>query len=418
MKVLHMSAGFPLSFQGGITNYVRSLAEHQHETGNEVWVLCSPDNQGVDFKLYFYKSDKIVPMKWRAPKDKKGLKKIKDFLDREKFDLVHIHMILDIDWDLYEVLIPYTYIVSLHDYYFLCPRIQLLMHDNSLCSGYEKEKCSHCVSLFNTIRLTNAFEYKIVHNTRFKSFRLPEIPQTMTEKRYTKFKRLLENASMLLPVSYRVQEIYENSGIKGNYKVLHIGNITADQYKETFSYNWQKEKIDIAMLGTLSYLKGGDLLLKLAQKIDHSKINVNFYGRSNSYKNRIKEAGIYDYGPYKQSELQNILENTDIGLVLSVWEDNGPQVVMEFLNNHIPVIGTMLGGIPDFVHNGINGILFDPFKEDEFDKVVNHINNITREELYQLTSNITRTTTIAEHCRDIDEVYCEVIKKGAHKLYE
>lgn len=29
MKILHLSTGFPLSFQGGITNYVRMLATVQ-----------------------------------------------------------------------------------------------------------------------------------------------------------------------------------------------------------------------------------------------------------------------------------------------------------------------------------------------------------------------------------------------------
>ena len=103
--------------------------------------------------------------------------------------------------------------------------------------------------------------------------------------------------------------------------------------------------------------------------------------------------------------LSNILDEIDIGMCLSVWEDNGPQVVMEFLNNHVPVVGTKLGGIPDFVHDGINGYLFNPFDYREIDRIVCVLNTMTRQDLNKLKSNICRTTTTKEHCGEIDKIY-------------
>lgn len=404
MKICHIATGFPISFQGGITNYVRTLAEYQTSQGYEVYVLSGPDDKKFLFKTKFYKSDKIIPMKWRAPIDKKGLEKIKKFLDIHQFDLIHIHMMLDIDWNIYEIIKSYKYIISLHDYFFLCPRIQMLMHDNKICTAYEEEKCSHCVSWFNTVRITNALEYKISHNTKFRKFRLPEIPQTMTKIRYEKFKILLENAEYLLPVSSRVQEIFEASGISGNYKMLHIGNVTADNYKDNVQFDTEKRVIDIAMLGTLTYLKGVDLFIDIAKRVNPN-VRVHFYGRSGTYAEKIKAVGILDHGPYRQDMLSNILDEIDIGMCLSVWEDNGPQVVMEFLNNHVPVVGTKLGGIPDFVHDGINGYLFNPFDYREIDRIVCVLNTMTRQDLNKLKSNICRTTTTKEHCGEIDKIY-------------
>lgn len=410
MKVCHISTGFPLSYQGGITNYVRSLAQSQSDEGNEVWVLCGQDGNEYSYHRYNYLSNKIEPLKLRKMEDKDALNEVRIFFEEHQFDIIHIHMMLDMDWNLYEIIKPYKYIVSLHDYFFLCPRIQMLKHNNELCTRYEREKCEKCISWFNTVRLFNGIEYRINNKLGWKKFRFPEIKQHMTDIRYNKFKMLLENAEMLLPVSNRVEEIFKDSGIQGKYKVMHIGNITADTFVPSFSFDTTKQKFDIVMLGSLSYLKGGDLLLKLAKLLNRNKFNFHFYGRSNSYKKYIDECGIIDHGPYEQKQLSKILENMDFGLVLSVWEDNGPQVVMEMLNNHVPVIGTRLGGIPDFVDDNHNGILFNPFSEKEFDDLVNRLNSLSADDVFRMKQNIKPTTTTKEHFEDMKKVYMDVLK--------
>lgn len=409
MKILHIATGFPIGYHGGITNYVRSIAEAQVEAKNEVWVLSGEDakKDSYPFLVECYKSDKIIPFKWRNTEDKEGLNKIQSFLDKECFDLIHVHMALDIDWDLYQILKPYKYVVSLHDYFFLCPRIQMLMYDNALCTAYDEDKCSKCISWFNMHKITNATEYHVRNTFGLKKFRFPEIPQKMTTIRYHKYKELLENAEVLLPVSNRVKEIFVDSGIRGKYKVLHIGNITADCYKEEFDWEENKAKIDVVMLGSLSYLKGGDLFVEIAKRLDKEKFCIHFYGRSVKYKEALFKAGIVDHGEYKQDELPTILAHMDLGLMLSVWEDNGPQVVMELLNNHVPVVATKMGGVPDFV-NQSNGFLFDPYSDEDIERIVNELNALTREEIYKLKKSIRPTTTTGEHLAELNEVYASI----------
>lgn len=409
MKICHISTGFPISYQGGITNYVRTLAEYQVKNENEVWVLTSPDNQTHAFKCQEFVSKKLHPFETVYFEDAKSLDELKRFFEEKKFDMIHIHMMLDIDWNLYEILKPYHYIVSLHDYFYLCPRITMVKEDQSVCDRYLTKECETCISWFDVNRFTRVFEDIVRKKTPLTSFKFPRTAQKMTAVRHEKYKQLLENADVLLPVSHRVKEIYANSGINGNYKVMHIGNITADRFKEEFSFDHNKKKIEIAMLGTLLPIKGADLFIELAKRLDKDKVNMNFYGRSATYAEKIKEVGIIDHGPYTQDQLAEILENTDLGCVLSTWEDNGPQVVMEFLNNHVPVIGTKMGGIPDFV-NETNGFLFDPRQADAIDVLVEKINNLTIEEIYEMKKSIRPTTTTTKHCQDMDALYKEVIK--------
>lgn len=407
MKICYISTGFPLSFQGGITNYVRNLAEDQFERGNEVFVISGPDETEFEYNIYQYKS-KIIPRRIQALKDKKALAILEEFFKEHSFDIIHIHMALDIDWDLYSILKPYKYVVSLHDYFFLCPRIKMVKYDDTLCERYDEHYCAQCISWWNTHRITNGIEYrlgKVFHNTKF---RLPYIRQGMTTTRYKKLKMLLEGADLLLPVSKRVQEIYEDSGIKGKYQISYIGNLSADNYKEEFDFDINKEYIDIAMIGAVSYLKGADEFIKLAKLLAEQKFRFHFFGRSNEYSDRFVNAGIIDHGPYKQADLPSILNQIDLGCVLSVWEDNGPQVVMEFLNNHIPVIGTRMGGIPDFV-NETNGFLYDPYDENGLSTTAEKIRKLDRTQLLQLKKNIRRTTTSYEHGEEINALYKKII---------
>lgn len=97
-----------------------------------------------------------------------------------------------------------------------------------------------------------------------------------------------------------------------------------------------------------------------------------------------------------------------MGMVLSIWEDNGPQVVMELMNYHVPVIGTRMGGISDFVTRE-NGFIFDPYSEKEINELYQFLDNLTPQKIFELKENISRTTTPQEHYEDLLEVYEDVL---------
>ncbi len=50
----------------------------------------------------------------------------------------------------------------------------------------------------------------------------------------------------------------------------------------------------------------------------------------------------------------------DALLLPSLWYENAPVVVLEAAAYGLPVIGSRLGAIPEFVQNGVNGLLFEP----------------------------------------------------------
>lgn len=409
MKIMHLSMGIPLSNNSGVPNYVRTMAKTQFKNGIEVVVVGRNDKNknSYEFKYIEYSDFYVKPFTLRENKSFIAYKKFEKIIKKEKPDLVHIHMTLDADERIYKILKKYNikYVVSLHDYSFLCPRIQMF-RDNKACEKVGEE-CKHCAYF-----LEQKFILKKLCDVLKINKQIGEKNSPKFLKMYEENKKLLEGAELLLPVSNRVKEIYERSGIKNKYKVLHIGNITANNFKK-----YQKRELDnnskikVVMLGRFSNIKGGNEFVKIANALKEEKFEFYFLGKSTSEeKEKMKINNIIDKGAYKQADLPKILKEYDFGCVLSIWEDNAPQVVMELLNNNIPVIGTKMGGIPDFIKNEENGFLYNPYSEESFNELIRKLKQLTILDCEKMKERIERTLTPEEHFEDLEREYRKILE--------
>lgn len=400
MKILHIATGFSLDYNGGITNYVRAIAKAQFLAGNEVYVLA---DEGKDDGYKVIKYSSKIKRYGYDKKDKKALYRCAQFI-KSGFDLIHIHMVLNMDWDLYKCLENEKYIVSLHDYFFICPRIQMFK-GNVSCGG-APNGCDRCISVLERYRPIRGTVKRVLGDRFVQSFPLKD--KKLYINWLNHYKPLLENAQLLLPVSSRVEEIFKNFGINNEYKVLHIGNITAENFPQGTNLS-DDGKIRGVLLSSMVSIKGGDLICSMLKRVQNSKLEVHFWGRANEKQCKMmSDVGIINHGPYKQTELPQILSKMDFGINVPIWEDNGPQVVMEMLNNKLPVFGTHMGGIPDFV-NDKNGYLFDPYSSTEIDKAVDFLDDLTIEKILLLKNNITPTLTPQEHYFQLQKIYDELL---------
>lgn len=64
--------------------------------------------------------------------------------------------------------------------------------------------------------------------------------------------------------------------------------------------------------------------------------------------------------------LEQLYQKAHACLVPSQWYENLGMVILEALAYGKPVIGSRIGGIPELVRDGDNGVLFDPFSQEDF----------------------------------------------------
>lgn len=401
MKVLHIATGFQLSFPGGITNYVRTLAQTQIGQGIEVHVLARPEQHPeaipAGVRLQEYSPATVHAFALGNTERDPQTKQIWRLLDQEHFDFVHIHMALDLPLEFLRRMSTerHRYIVSLHDYYYLCPRIYMVDVHGDVCHRVDTERCRQCIGVLDQVN----FLRRVAQRFQMK---LPRIPSDGSVQRLQIMREFLEGAALLLPVSTRVAEIYTEIAPHGRYEVAHIGNLSADQVPASKTFS---EKIRLRFIGTLNVPKGAEVLQQLIAGVKRKDVEFHFHGRD-QYKQsqHLRDLGLIVHGGYKPADLDGIMADTDVGLVLPIWEDNGPQVVMEFINFKVPVIGTRRGGIPDFVTKE-NGFLFDPDRPDEIAQACAWIDGLTREQLQQIAAGMRALTTPAQHAQNILEIY-------------
>jgi glycosyltransferase involved in cell wall biosynthesis len=111
----------------------------------------------------------------------------------------------------------------------------------------------------------------------------------------------------------------------------------------------------------------------------------------------------YQYA-YDYSDIPWILGGKDLVVVPSVWWDNAPQTVFEAFGCGVPVLGAELGGIPDFVKHGHNGLLFRG--NDRYD-LARRLAEVVRNPhtLDALREGVRPPKSIAEHGAEIEELY-------------
>lgn len=414
MNILHICTGYDISFNGGITNYVRNISSTLVNYNHNVTVLYSQNN-GKE-KVYNFKTidikTKLKPFHLSSIITNSDIDQVEKIIKEISPEIIHVHMMIDLPLKVLELFKKYAKVViSLHDYSYICNRIILLNRDGEVCVNSDENKnCNACISYEETI------DNRIIGGGIRKLGKLLKINKIANSSgHYERFKNgqeLFSTVDSVIAVSNRVKELYENNEFtNNNFVVNHIGNYTAeDEFRNKFKNRRKissEQKIKFGFIGNLTYHKGAEVFMKFALASHHE---FHVYGgiEDGVLKLIEKMPNVFYHGRYSHEQLVEILQNIDFGMVLSIWEDNAPQVVFEFLNAGIPVLGTRMGGIPDFV-NEKNGILFDIDTE----QITDTIRKINSEEIYEFYNKIINTfegtKKAKQHMEELLEIYNRIL---------
>jgi glycosyltransferase involved in cell wall biosynthesis len=115
----------------------------------------------------------------------------------------------------------------------------------------------------------------------------------------------------------------------------------------------------LAFAGRLTPAKALDVAFVAVHQADGVMLFVAGEGELRAELERRAGAGVRFLGPLSRERVLEVLAAADAVLLSSSWE-NFPHVLVEALALGTPVIATRVGGVPEIVEDGVNGLLVPP----------------------------------------------------------
>ncbi|MFN0071043.1 MAG: glycosyltransferase family 4 protein [Chloroflexota bacterium] len=231
-----------------------------------------------------------------------------------------------------------------------------------------------------------------------------------------------------LCVSAAVRDRLIKSGIDfGDVRVVHNG-IDVVTFKATRSENKSAAACPMRLVysGRLSPEKGIATAIKAVAILTDADcaVHLTIVGSGSSdyedeLRTQAKTLGVASnvsfLGRIDRSKLPELYARMDIMIVPSIWEDPLPRVIQEGMAAGLVVVGTQIGGIPEIIQDGVNGLLFPPHDSqalaDHVSRILTEPDLITRLGTAAVTSvasrfGIDRTIT------DIEDYLSQVISSS------
>ena len=241
-----------------------------------------------------------------------------------------------------------TVIYSSNNYWPLCPRLYLFHEDLRLCGGPwdSGENCAACL-------------------------KRPEEKSAFALRRAAGRMLLNEAIDFHLAVSERVREIYLAHGARAETLFVlpqqpkSLDAIWKHTGKIRLATPRPEGPLRVGFIGSLLPHKGPQVLLEALRGFTPSELQAQLFGHFEGpfadYLQAKSPPGLcHFHGAYRPEDLPRILAQVDVVVVPSIWEDCAPFVVAEALAARAPVLGSRIGGIPDFIEEGRTGLLFPP----------------------------------------------------------
>jgi glycosyltransferase involved in cell wall biosynthesis len=124
-----------------------------------------------------------------------------------------------------------------------------------------------------------------------------------------------------------------------------------------------------AYIGRLSREKGLSTLLRAMRQLPQVRLLIVGDGRMRPALERmvaeLQLSGVRFAGYLSGEALNRALAQARFTVVPSEWYENSPYSVLESLAMGKPVVASRIGGIPELIDEGKDGLLFTPGDEDE-----------------------------------------------------
>jgi glycosyltransferase involved in cell wall biosynthesis len=448
VRIAHVIHAFPPFSRAGSENYVEALARAQVGRHEVVVFHRTADGTRPEYEVTEGAYDGIAVVRVnRTFRDLDGFEgtyasepvaaAFGAFLDREKPELVHFHHTTCLSTTCVGeaarrgIAVIYT----LHDFWLLCPRGQLLRRDLSLCTRHQDTDCVRCMAY----ELPIEGGHERVRELDRRAARLARLPlprelyRRLASRPFARegaaLSRIRERTAHVLEACAAVDRFVSPSQfLKERYVAFGVpgDKITVSDYgfdRARWCDRVRKPRapgapLRVAYLGTWIPSKGVHVLLEAFRGIDPGRAMLDVHGYAAPY------AGFDDYeghlkalaggcpqirlrGPYEPDDVPAILAPVDLLVVPSIWYENSPLTIHEAFLAGVPVLVSGHGGMAELVEDGVNGLTFRPSDPRSLRARLEALLDDPRR-LEQLRAARPAVKDIEANARELEEIYREL----------
>ncbi len=444
MKIMHLIHQFAPERSGGAERHLLQLAREQKSRHDLLIYTQSVTHSPTGATDEIIDGIKVRRFHDRSPKaryelQKDLLKKAGEFAP----DILHIHHGIGFGADtLLNLVKNRPTVITLHDYWWMCPQIRLLFKGDTPCPGPDtRKRCPDCYKGGRADLLMGEASYHL-EKTFFAPFvkiarinmsedrpandsakprsiladllgRFKRLRKAFFKARAREMKNIFKETQAIIAPSQYLAARYREAEYPIHENKLHFipYGINESEFapKADFAEN---KPLRFALVGHLNREKGVDLAVGAFENIDPGAACLDLHGPADLSERSREIAGrkpeqIRLHGPFAAGQAATIYENIDALIIPSIWVENAPKVLHEAFAAGVPVIASDHGALPEFVGEKRGGFLFKAHDALNLRSVIQEITD-KPEILEKARASIPKTVDIVESSRIIDEIYEEV----------
>ncbi len=399
LKVLYVVHGFPPDTWAGTEVYTLNLAREIRSLGHDVVILArSPAAQSVEAggpADFTTREDEFEGMRvlrltnriqhrslketYLDPRAEVAFRRV---LDRERPDVVHFQHLIHLSASLVDVARDegVATLLTLHDYWGLCARVQFIRPDGVRCEENQGAGCFLCVKDKHLDRIGAA---KIagallgpVGEIAAGLAGQAEYAEVMDRNELVP-KAFAAADLRVSPSRFLRGKFVDTAGFDAHTLVYSQNGMRTDHVQVTSKRPAPSGRVRFGFVGTLVWYKGGATLVQAMRRLAAANCVLNVYGGFDPERDAhhaelrgLAGPNVVFRGRFDNAKLAEVYAEIDVLVVPSIWFENAPITIQEAQLLRTPVVASDIGGMAEFVRDGVDGLHFRVGDDEDLARVL------------------------------------------------
>jgi glycosyltransferase involved in cell wall biosynthesis len=419
MKVLLVSHKFPPYALGGVETYTHHLAQALRARYQVFVFHRHDDRDGPAFAEYDQEADGMLlrrvscrPRGWKASVAGEFFG---TFLNREieasfsRFvaqiqpDLIHVQHVMALSARLLHLArqTGTPLLLTLHDYWFICGNSQLVWPDRQTCRG--KAGGMNCVRCAAAAR----FPSPLIRWLR------PALAPLFLYRDRVVGQAALQAQHFISPSHFLIEQYVAAGFPKEQFTYLENG-IQLERIRR-FPWRPADGPLRVTFLGALAWQKGAHVLAEAFNGLPSGVAQLRIWGNPEAFPDYaahlrclLTHPDARLMGPVANERVGEVLADSDVLVVPSLWYENSPVVIQEARAMGVPVVASGLGALAEKVHHDIDGLLYPPGDAAALRQALQRLAS-EPVLLRRLRQGVPPPMDIAQHVRELEAIYRQLL---------